>query len=514
LSVNLKQKQIQEGVKKMSTSYAQKQPQPGIELGVSETEYQLKEQIKFTAPALDTVISPNPQTRLPLLTEFATLEGSFSLDAGELFHPDHPVPTLDKVMLAAERAIMAKAGQLNWVGAATSQIDQVGQGYVIRYEAADIYYSVETGAHEVHGDIRAKYNAFGAANGVLGLPTTDESGTPGDIGRFNHFQGGSIYWRFNTGPMVVRGAIRDMWAMQGWERSSFGYPVADYFTKTTNPPEYWGGFQNGAIYSNNNIPAEALVAEIAPQDLTNQVRKTFDQALKAASSDLGIEGGVNVLNISDWGYGFWESSKRTITYEIHGFYSHGIPFVPDPTFRLELQFQFGLVWRKDNFTQPKATSCDHLRSTLRNLELQLAKIDKFLSEPLPKEKNPPKPKINPAWATLDKQVQSAQQSLRMCDASNTSGALTLSQTDKTLVIYLKHWHISTSGVGHEELEPRLVKELPQKFPFAVKTIPGSTLLIDVLVTPQGGLKFLLQPSQFGKIRLDAFQTALNSFIES
>jgi hypothetical protein len=137
--------------------------------------------------------------------------------------------------------------------------------------------------------------------------------------------------------MMVRGVIRDMWAAQGWEASEeFGFPVIDYLTTTGNPPEHWNGFQNGGIYSKNNIAAEAIVAEIDPEALTGLVRKTFDKALKAADPDLGIEGGVNVLNISDWGYGFWESRKRMITYEINGFYSNGIPLVADPTFRLEL----------------------------------------------------------------------------------------------------------------------------------------------------------------------------------
>lgn len=490
-----------------------------IKYSYKETEIATETQMKFSIPSLDTFISPIPQTTLPILSETITNNGEiFSFHNGvNVFHPDHPISTLDKESLVARHAIENKATELDWIGKAISEIEQVGQGYVIRYEAADIYFSVATGAHEVHGDIGAKYNAFGAGNGILGLPTTDESGTPDQIGRFNHFQGGSIYWTINTGPMVVRGAIRDLWASQGWETNErFAYPVADHFTKNGNPPQFWGGFQNGAIYSKNGIAAEALAAEIAPQELTKLVRKTFDQALKAADSDLGIEGGVNILNISKWGFGFWESKKRMITYEIHGFYA--LPGVPDPTFRLELQFQFGLIWQKDNFTQPIATNCDAIRSKVHDLELQLQKIEKFISEPMPGEKNPPKPVLNPAWSQMQKRVQTARQSLGQCNASNTSAALTLSRTDKTLVIYLRHWRISSSGVGHGELQSRLVKEVPQKFPFAVQTIPASALLIDLLVTPQGGLKFLLQPNvdfpPEGKIRADFFQTALNNFIES
>ena len=44
------------------------------------------------------------------------------------------------------------------------------------------------------GDIRNKWLSIGGASSVLGQPLTDELTTPDGIGRFNHFQGGSIYW--------------------------------------------------------------------------------------------------------------------------------------------------------------------------------------------------------------------------------------------------------------------------------------------------------------------------------
>jgi hypothetical protein len=476
-----------------------------------ETAHQLKKELRLTAPALETFIDSIPLTRLPLLTQ-TIAGGHFTVPKGSpVLHPDVPVPTLDKMMLLAEREIGDKAKQLAWVGSATSQIEQAGHGYVVRYQAADIYYSTATGAHEVHGDIRAKYNAFGAANGVLGLPTTDETGTPDHIGLFNHFEDGSIYWTLNTGPMMVRGVIRDMWAAQGWETSQeFGYPVIDYLTTTGNPPEHWNGFQNGGIYSKNDIAAEALVAEIAPQDLTDLVRKTFDKALKAADPNLGIESGVNVLSVSDWGFGFWESRKRIITYEINGFYSNGVPLVADPTFRLELQFLFALT----TFTE----HCDSLRATLRDLEAKLRSTDRFLVEAIPGEQHPPKPVVNPVWKELSNRVNATGFALQACERSNTSAYSTLSKVDKTLAVYLPHWRISTSGVGSGKLQDRLVAAIPDKFPLAVTTIPAKALLIDVLVTPQGGLKFLLEPNvDFpgeGVFRSLIFQGQLNSFIES
>jgi uncharacterized protein with LGFP repeats len=83
-------------------------------------------------------------------------------------------------------------------------------------------------AREVHGAIRAKYLALGAEASVLGYPTTDETGTPDGLGRFNHFEGGSIYWTPNTGAWEVHGLIRGYWAANGWERNTnLGYPITD-----------------------------------------------------------------------------------------------------------------------------------------------------------------------------------------------------------------------------------------------------------------------------------------------
>jgi hypothetical protein len=74
--------------------------------------------------------------------------------------------------------------------------------------------------------IRAKWESLGGANGFLGSPTTDELPTPDGVGRFNHFQGGSIYWTPDTGAWEVHGAIRDKWAALGWE-TNLGYPITD-----------------------------------------------------------------------------------------------------------------------------------------------------------------------------------------------------------------------------------------------------------------------------------------------
>ncbi|MES2883964.1 MAG: hypothetical protein V4709_04125 [Pseudomonadota bacterium] len=80
---------------------------------------------------------------------------------------------------------------------------------------------------KVYGDIAHKYNALGGPKGFLGKPLTDETGTPDGVGRFNHFEHGSIYWTSKTGAFEVHGSIREKWKSLGWEKSKLGYPVSD-----------------------------------------------------------------------------------------------------------------------------------------------------------------------------------------------------------------------------------------------------------------------------------------------
>ncbi len=98
------------------------------------------------------------------------------------------------------------------------------RGFCRDFENGSIYWTPETGAHEVHGDIRVKWAQLG---NWLGYPTTDETSCPDGHGRFNHFEHGSIYWTPEVGAHEVHGAIRDLWASIGWETSHLGYPTSD-----------------------------------------------------------------------------------------------------------------------------------------------------------------------------------------------------------------------------------------------------------------------------------------------
>lgn len=97
------------------------------------------------------------------------------------------------------------------------------------------------------GVIDEKYQALGGATGWLGAPTIPESGTPDGKGRFRHYQNGSIYWNPATGAHEVHGSIRRRWQELGWETGFLGYPLTDEMTTPDGAGRY-SHFQGGSIY--------------------------------------------------------------------------------------------------------------------------------------------------------------------------------------------------------------------------------------------------------------------------
>ena len=143
----------------------------------------------------------------------------------------------------------ALGGPGGWLGPSITDelVAPDGIGRYRHYRNGSIYWSPSSGAHEVHGAIRGRWAALGWERSFLGYPLTDETTAPDGVGRYNHFQGGSIYWNPGTGAHEVHGAIRGLWASLGWERSFLGYPLTD---ETTTPDGIgrYNHFQGGSIY--------------------------------------------------------------------------------------------------------------------------------------------------------------------------------------------------------------------------------------------------------------------------
>jgi hypothetical protein len=142
------------------------------------------------------------------------------------------------------------------------------------------------GAFEVHGAIREKYLALGAEASILGYPRGDESATPDGRGRFNHFQGGAVYWTQDTGAHEVHGLVRDLWASGGAERNpQLGYPLSDEFI-----PDARVGHRRPEVRKKPliavpagviKLPAEAAAAGF-PASVVNVARATPGVAVMAS----------------------------------------------------------------------------------------------------------------------------------------------------------------------------------------------------------------------------------------
>ncbi|MFI1913491.1 LGFP repeat-containing protein [Nocardia sp. NPDC020380] len=111
-----------------------------------------------------------------------------------------------------------------------------------------IYWTAATDAHAIGGSIRDKWRTTGSEAGSLKYAVTDE-GETSKPGRFQHFQGGSIYWSLGAGTHVVSGPIRDKYAAAGWESSPLGFPIADQSKGSSTVNQM---FEGGAIYSSQS----------------------------------------------------------------------------------------------------------------------------------------------------------------------------------------------------------------------------------------------------------------------
>jgi uncharacterized protein with LGFP repeats len=133
-------------------------------------------------------------------------------------------------------------------GAGSNEMDTGdGRGRCRDFAGGSMYWTQQTGPHEVHGDIRVKWSQLGGHKSFLGYPVTDETGTPDGRGRFNHFEGGSIYWTPETGPHEVHGDIRGKWQSMGWETSFLGYPTSDEHSPKGDAHTRLNAFEGGHI---------------------------------------------------------------------------------------------------------------------------------------------------------------------------------------------------------------------------------------------------------------------------
>ncbi len=103
-----------------------------------------------------------------------------------------------------------------------------------------------TEAFSVYGLIFQKWGQLGWDSGTMGFPTTDESDTAGNAGRYNNFEQGAIVWKKDEPEAFgVYGAIYKKWGTTGWDSGALGYPISD---EAAAQGGRFSEFESGAIY--------------------------------------------------------------------------------------------------------------------------------------------------------------------------------------------------------------------------------------------------------------------------
>ncbi len=129
------------------------------------------------------------------------------------------------------------------------------------FATGQMYFSSATGAHAVGGAIAGEYDRVGGPASNLGFPTSDELATPDHKGRYQQFQGGTMYWTPATGAHYVDGAIRDKYKAVGYERGRLGYPLTSEirlptggaFNRFTGGYVYWSPHTAATIVPNGPV---------------------------------------------------------------------------------------------------------------------------------------------------------------------------------------------------------------------------------------------------------------------
>jgi hypothetical protein len=158
--------------------------------------------------------------------------------------------------IGAKYDALGGCGSVLGVPTTNEQATPDGVGRYTVFDRGSIYWTQATGAFEVHGVIRDQWKALAWEAGVLGYPIGDEIQTPDMKGRYNVFEHGSIYWTEETGAHEVLGFIRDKWKALGWETGALGYPISGEQVVTGGRKS---DFQHGSLTWNSATGAVTVV---------------------------------------------------------------------------------------------------------------------------------------------------------------------------------------------------------------------------------------------------------------
>lgn len=209
----------------------------------------------------------------------------------------------------------AAGGSSSPVGGQDGEVYTVGTGYGQKFTDGQIFYTPDTGAHLIYGEILDKYQSLGGpGDSDLGFPTIDEvAGLVGPNSRVSTFSASdkpAIFWTTDTGAWVVRGALNAAWDKLGGSAGTLGVPTEDErYDGDVVSQKFTGGelSWNTATKTFSSDPsslADGLVGLEVPADATTQINLAW-RASGGLGGPLGARQGAQATvgdNGAEQGY--------------------------------------------------------------------------------------------------------------------------------------------------------------------------------------------------------------------
>ncbi|CEH08576.1 large surface protein A [Propionibacterium freudenreichii] len=137
---------------------------------------------------------------------------------------------------------VSQGASTGFLGLPTSSEISADGGSYQAFQGGRIYWKDGLGNATVHGAILDEYLRLGASSGVLRFPRGGETAING--GTSQDFEGGRIYWRPNSYAYSVRGAVGATYFAWGASDGALGFPTSN---ETPTDDGTIQTFQNGTI---------------------------------------------------------------------------------------------------------------------------------------------------------------------------------------------------------------------------------------------------------------------------
>ncbi|TYP89869.1 N-acetylmuramoyl-L-alanine amidase [Blastococcus xanthinilyticus] len=154
---------------------------------------------------------------------------------------------------AIENRYLVDTGMRDLLGAQVGTERVTAGVHVQQYANGRMYWTPQTGARALWGDILHRYETLGGP-AALGAPTTDHTPSS-NSGYYAGFQRGVIYWSPWTGSRLVRGWVLDRWSVLGREGGLLGFPSSEEVAVAGGVRQ---SFQGGVVSSSASTGAHEV----------------------------------------------------------------------------------------------------------------------------------------------------------------------------------------------------------------------------------------------------------------